>query len=188
MKQEVIMRFLTLSLFASVVVSASVMAAQGLESQPQAAALAKRLGSSGPSAFAAPVPDDPSRFVAALHIPGVQLLVISAQYQTPALLRERLARSEHQQVYMDLNGAGERKGRFFVEDLGADGLRPDRAKDAPFDITWRDAVQRTMYNGDWREQKLSEDEYRERFAKDAAEYQKVLQILLDAHTAQMSRK
>jgi hypothetical protein len=122
--------------------------------------------------------------VAALHIPGVQLLVMSARYQVPVLLRELIAKHDYRQVYLDLNAAGERSGRFFVEDLGADGLRADRERDRPFDITWRDAVQQTLYNSNWKEQQLSEDEYRARFRKDAAEYEKLLQVLLGALAVQ----
>ena len=73
-----------------------------------------------------------------------------------------------------------------VEDLGADGPRADRERDAPFDITWRDAVQRTLYNGDWKAQQLTEAEYRKRFDRDAAQYAQALQLLIAAHAAQTS--
>ena len=164
--------------------STPLAADQGQESQARAVELSKRLTGTAPVAFSAAVPNDPSRFVAALHIPGVQLLVISASYQSPALLRELIAKRDHQRVYLDLNSAADRQGRLFIEDLGADGLRPDRERDVAFDITWRDATQRTMYNGNWKDQQLSEAEYRARFEKDAAEYANVLQILLTAHAAQ----
>jgi hypothetical protein len=49
-----------------------------------------------------------------------------------------------------------------------------------FDITWRDAARRTAYDGDWKKQKLSETLYKERFAKDSAEYATLLQALLNA--------
>jgi hypothetical protein len=130
--------------------------------------------------------NDSSRFVAALHTPGVQLLVMSARYQVPVLLRELIAKRDYRQVYLDLNSAGERSGRFFAEDLGADGLRADRERDRPFDITWRDAVQRTLYNSNWKEQQLSENEYRARLTKDATEYGKVLRVLLGAFAAESS--
>jgi hypothetical protein len=102
------------------------------------------------------------------------------------LLRELIAKNEHQRVYLDLNAAGDRAGRFFVEDLGANGLQPDRERDAPFDITWRDAVQQTVFNGDWKGQKLTEAEYRKRFERDNAEYARALQLLVTAHAATAS--
>ena len=181
------MRIMMLSVLGTMLVTgASTVAAQDVSSQTLAADLAKRLGGSEAKSFAAAAPDDPSRFVAALHIPGVQLLVISATYQAPSLLRELIVKNDHQRVYLDLNAAGDRAGRFFVEDLGADGLRADRERDAPFDITWRDAVQRTLYNGDWKAQQLTEAEYRKRFDRDAAQYAQALQVLVAAHAAQTS--
>jgi hypothetical protein len=183
------MRTMMITVVASVLIAgAAIPAGQDASSQMLAADLAKRLGSSEPKAFAAAVPDDPSRFVAALHMPGVQLLVISATYQAPILLRELIAKNDHQRVYRDLNAAGDRAGRFFVEDLGADGLQPDRERDAPFDISWRDAVQRTLYNGDWKKQELTEAEYRTRFQRDAAQYAHALQLLVVAHAAQASNR
>jgi hypothetical protein len=177
------MRSTILSLVVLLVVSAPAMA-QGEATQTLAAEFVKRLGSSELTAFAAPLPEDSSRFVAALYIPGVQLLIISGRYQVPVLLRELIAKHDYRQVYLDLNAAGERSGRFFVEDLGADGLRADRERDRAFDITWRDAVQRTLYNGNWKDQQLSEAEYRARFTKDAAEYGQMLRVLLGALAAE----
>jgi hypothetical protein len=46
------------------------------------------------------------------------------------------------------------------------------------------AVAMTLYNSNWKEQQLSENEYRTRFTKDDAEYGKALQILLGALAAQ----
>jgi hypothetical protein len=155
-------------------------AAQGDDTRGRATELAKRLSGDGPKSWAAEVPGEPSRFVAVLHVPNVQLLVISASYPAPALLRELLLKNDYQRVYLDLNSAAEREGRFFVEDLGADGLRIDRKDNMPFDITWRNGADRILYNGEWIEQKLSEAQYRERFAKDAKDYADVLKILLDA--------
>lgn len=165
---------------------AAPVIAQPQKSQEWATELAKRLSGDAPQAFAAAVPDDETRYVAVLHIPNVQLLAISATYASPALLRELLLKGDYQRVYRDLNSAGDREGRFFVEDLGADGLRPDRAPNAAFDITWRDGGKRTLFNGDWKGQKLSESEYRERFEKDAAQYAEMLRMLLDAYAARQT--
>jgi hypothetical protein len=180
---EVPMRSSILSLFVLMVVCGPAFA-QGEATQTLAAEFTKQLSSRELTAFAAPLPDDPSRFVAALHIPGVQLLVMSARYQVPVLLRELIAKHDYRQVYLDLNAAAERSGRFFVEDLGGDGLGADRARDRPFDITWRNAVERTLYNSNWKEQQFSEDEYRARFTKDAAEYGQMLRVLLGALAAE----
>jgi hypothetical protein len=160
--------------------------AQAADSQARAQELTKRLGADAPTSLAAAVPGEDSRFVAALHIPGVQLLVISGNYQSPALLRELILKGDHRRVYMDLNSAADREGRFFVEDLGADGLRREREANAAFDITWRDGTVRTLYNSDWEAQELSREEYQKRFEKDAADYAALLKILLDAHAARQT--
>ena len=162
--------------------------AQSTDSQTRAQELVKRLSGAGPVYFAAPMPDDDSRFVAALHIPNLQLLVISAKYSAPPLLKELLLKSEYQRVYLDLNSAADRQGRFFVEDLGADGLRAERKENAPFDITWRNASTRTLYNGSEKDQNLSEEEYRQRFAKDADEYAQLLQVLIEAYAAKSTTR
>lgn len=168
------------------VAAAAAPALAQSDSQTRAAALVTRLGSDGPAAFAAAVPDSPERFVAALHMPGVQLLVISGNYQSPALLRELMLKNDYRRVYMDLNAAADREGRFFVEDLGADGLRRERENNSAFDITWRDGTVRTLYNGDWEAQDLSREEYQGRFDKDEAEYAQLLQVLLAAHAARQT--
>ena len=180
---EVRMKILPWILAGVFLAAAAAPALAQSDSQTRAAALVTRLGSEGPTAFAAAVPDTPTRFVAALHMPGVQLLVISGDYQSPALLRELMLKNDYRRVYMDLNSAADRDGRFFVEDLGADGLRRERENNAAFDITWRNGTVRTLYNGDWDAQDISREEYQKRFDQDAAEYAQLLQVLLTAHAA-----
>ena len=145
--------------------------------------LVKRLGSDEPRALSAAVPGDESRFVAVLHMPGNQLLAVSANYPAPELLHDLIKKNDHRQVYMDLNSAGQMESRFFVFDMGEPGLTAARRESEPFDITWRDGRIRTNYDGQWQQQKLSEDEYRARFKADEAEYANLLRILLATETA-----
>jgi hypothetical protein len=107
----------------------------------------------------------PDRFVAALHFPG-QLLVVSAKYAAPTLLRERLLSHDYRDVYLQLQSAGEADDKFFVQDLGADGIRA-AADSSTVDIVYEAVKTRTIFNGDWRNQGLSEQTYRRRF--DAAD-------------------
>jgi hypothetical protein len=65
-----------------------------------------------------------------------------------------------------------------VFDLAEPGLTMMRRGANAFDITWRNSVTRTLYDGDWQAQALSEAEYRERFRKDEEEYANLLRILL----------
>jgi hypothetical protein len=174
------MRDQMLAVLAAIAVSGDGSPVTQNPTQTLAGQIVERLGGTEGNAVAAQLAGDPTRFVAALHIPGVQLLVISSTYSADALLRERLLRKQFRETYLDLNSGGDRQGRFFVEDLGADGLRVEREPGRAFDITWRDAAHRTAYDGDWKKQKLSETLYKERFAKDSAEYATLLQALLNA--------
>ena len=55
-------------------------------------------------------------------IPEVQLVVVSADYKVPVLLRERLLTGKYQDAYMDLSTATDGDGRLTIEDIQADGL------------------------------------------------------------------
>ena len=129
---------------------------------------------------AAAHPTDPGRFVAAMHIKGVQLLVISGRYSAPALLKEHLVKRDYRQVYLDLNSAADKQGRLFITDSQANGLRAAPEKNAPFDISWRDMTAQILYNNDWKTQKLNEAAYRKRFTEDETEYAAMLEILKSA--------
>jgi hypothetical protein len=133
--------------------------------------------------FAAEDPRMPGRFGAVLYIPRVQILLVAGTYSAPALLRDRIQARDYRQVYVDLSTAAAREGRLFVEDLGAPGLHPTREDSRPFDIIWRDTTRQVNYDGDWKAQRMSESDYRQRFQTDDAEYAAVLQGLLDALTA-----
>jgi hypothetical protein len=78
---------------------------------------------------------------------------------------------------MDLQGPVTQKGRFFVMDLGADGLhyRPDG--DAPFDITYHSGAEQVAFDGDWKDQKMSREQYAQRFTVDDERYAKLLGAL-----------
>jgi hypothetical protein len=134
--------------------------------------------------IAAAHPTDPGRFVAAMHIKGVQLLVISGRYSAPALLKEQLIKGDYRKVYLDLNAAADKEGRLFITDSQANGLRVQPDKNAPFDISWRDMSAQILYNSDWKSQKLKEADYRKRFTEDETEYSAMLDVLKTALTAQ----
>jgi len=115
-------------------------------------------------------------FVAALYFPG-QLLVISGKYSVPQLLTERLGKKEYRDVYMDLMGTAAPDTKVFIQDPGADGLRAKRDENQPFDIVDIGGKQ-TMFNADWKAQKLSEQEYQKLFADADERYAKMLTALL----------
>jgi hypothetical protein len=47
-------------------------------------------------------------------------------------------------------------------------------------VSWRDARDQTMFNGDWKAQKLTETEYKKRFADQERAYADMLGVLIDA--------
>jgi hypothetical protein len=130
--------------------------------------------------IAAAHPTDPGRFIAAMHIKGVQLLVISGRYAAPAYLKEALIKNDYRKVYLDLNSAADKEGRLFITDSQANGLRATPEKNTPFDISWRDMSAQVLYNNDWKGQKLKEADYRKRFTEDEAEYAAMLEVLKTA--------
>src|SRR5687768_14753395 len=106
--------------------------------EPKSAPLAKQLASALTAAkldsVAAKDPVHQNMYIGALYIPGVQLLVVAAEYPAPTLLDPRLAKGEYRDVYIELNSAGVAASKIFVEDLGANGLFAKPADNNPRDM------------------------------------------------------
>lgn len=165
-------------------VLAALAGATARAQEPQSAAAAARLtallDAKKLDAIAARDPDNPDRFIAALYFPGSQLLVVSAAYPVPPVLERRIAEHQYREAYTDLQGAGVREGRFFVTDLQADGLRAARERGEPFDIAYTDGTTQVSYDGDWKGQKLTEEQYTDRFRDHDARYARLLDVLARA--------
>jgi hypothetical protein len=148
--------------------------------ESKSAALAKQLAAALDAgkmdSIAAKDPDAADIFVAALYFPG-NLLVISGKYTVPQLLDGRLTKKEFRDVYMDLNGAAVPESKIFIQDPGADGLHARREENQPFDIVEISGKQ-TMFNSDWKAQKLSEQDYMKTFTEADERYAKILKALL----------
>ncbi len=155
---------------------ATTASAQDAKSSAAARELAAMLVEKKLDAIAAKDPAAPDAFVAALYFPG-QLMVMSARYPAPALLNERLARREYRDVYIELNAASVLETRVFVTDIGADGLQVKPGKrDGPIDI--RDAAGKTFrFDGNWREDKMSEADYMKLHGEADELYAKVVVLL-----------
>ncbi len=117
-------------------------------------------------------------FVAALYIPKTELLTVSANYTVPVLLQEKLYARKYQDAYADLNGSGSKTGKLFIEDLGADGLSEAPGADGRFDIIYQEMSRRTLLNGNWKEQQLSQDEYKRRYEAAEGRYVRALTALI----------
>ena len=86
-----------------------------------AAQLASALEEVAIDAIAAKDSDGEDRYVAALFFPG-RLLVVSARYEVPMYVDEKLAAGSYRDVYLDLNSASIAGTKVFITDTGADGL------------------------------------------------------------------
>ena len=167
------------ALVAGLVLATAPLMAAGTSAE-LAAELVKLMEQRSLDTIAAAHPTDPGRFVAAMHIKGVQLLAISGRYSAPALLKEQLIKGDYRKVYLDLNAAADKQGRLFITDSQANGLHVSPEKNTPFDISYRGMTEQILYNNDWKAQKLNEAAYRKRFADDETEYAAMLEILKNA--------
>jgi hypothetical protein len=126
--------------------------------------------------IAARHPAAADQFVAALYFPG-QLLVVWARTTAPAVVNEKLIRREFRDVYIDLNSASIPESRVMISDGGADGLRPTRVADRAFDM--HDAQGKgTRFDGNWREDRMSEQDYMKIYTQADREYVTALEALL----------
>jgi hypothetical protein len=150
------------------------------ESGAVAKELAALLHESSMDAVAAADPKRPGHFAAALLLPGPQLLAISAGHPDPARIQRAIAARNYRQAYTDLHTQGTRVDRRFIQDLQADGLRPSAEANQPFDIVRSNGVTETVYDGDWKRQKLTEQTYQDRFSESDRDYAEVLRLLIAA--------
>lgn len=173
-----------LSLSGSVVggvVLTALMAAPALAQESKSAAGAKELGqllaAKKLDSIAVRDPNAADTFIAALAFP-TQIIVVSAKYAAPPLLNEKLARGEYRDVYIELNSASVPESRMIVTDLGVDGLKFKKTKkDDPFDM--RDAAGKPFaFDGNWREDKMSEADYMKVFNETDEHYTRMVSALL----------
>jgi hypothetical protein len=161
---------LTLSIFATA-------SAQDAKSAALAKQLAGALDGAKLDSIAAADPSSPDTFVAALYFPNIQLLVVSAKYAAPLLLAAKVDKKDYRDVYIDLNSASMPESKIFIEDLGADGLKAKRDENQPFD-TFEQGGKRTVFDSDWKKQKLTEQDYMKAFSSADDQYSKILNALL----------
>jgi hypothetical protein len=164
------------------VVLSALLAGGASAQEPKSPALATQLAAALDAAkldtVAAKDPDQPDRFVAALYFPGSQLLVVSARYSAPALLDDKLAKKDCRDIYLDLQGASIANTKVFIEDRGADGVKATRTDGQTFD-TYEGEGKLTAFDGDWRGQKLSEEEYSKAFSAADEQYSRMLTALIE---------
>jgi uncharacterized protein YprB with RNaseH-like and TPR domain len=127
-------------------------------------------------AIAAVDPADANRFVAALAFPDVQLLVVSARHRSADYLKAQIAKKEFRDVYTTLQD-GVATDRLLFHDMGCDGFK---AEGDTVDVMYEGNDKKTMLDGKWEEQLLSEAEYLAKRNDAEEKYIRALTVLLDA--------
>ena len=153
-------------------------AGQSTTSTAVAANLVQELTKRNVTAVAAKDPNQPGGYVAAMYFPGVQLLTIAGRSTGPAYLDQLLHDKRYDEVYASLNGASETSGKLFVQDLHADGLKPQRADSGACDIAYQEDSKTVMLDGDWKKQKLTEASYEQEYRQLEERYDRLLSVLL----------
>jgi hypothetical protein len=160
-----------------VALCSSAVHGQQSQSAPLAKELVAAMAAANLDSIAAKDPSHPDVYIGALYIPGLQLRTIAGEYTAPQLLDARLDNREYRDVYIELNGTATPETRMFVEDLGANGLAARRGGDDSFDSV-ESAGKRTMFDGKWGDQQLSEEAYMKAYSDADQRYSQMLAALL----------
>lgn len=160
-------------LVAALVLTAGPAVAQDSASAPLAAQLAELMANADLDAVAGKDSTDEDRFVAALAFPG-QLLVVSARYEVPIYVEEKIASRQFREVYIDLNAASIAGTKVLVTDAGANGLVADDDSVDMFD--GGSGVMR--FDGDWGAQGIQEADYMKAFSEADQQYERMLRALI----------
>ena len=156
----------------TVLIAAGTAEAQESGSAPLAQQLVAALVGAQLDSIAAKDGEGDDRFVAALFFPG-RLLVVSARYEVPMFVEEKIANRDYRDVYIDLNTASIGGSKFLITDGGADGLSADDPADSA-----DTGGQLIRFTGDWIGQQLSQAEYTRLFSDADAGYARMLRALL----------
>lgn len=171
-----VMFLLTVSLLGG----AAAQKAPAFASADAARNLVRALDQSRLDAIAAADPAEPGTFVAALYIPGGQLLVVSARHPSVEGVAHRIATRQYREVYLDLQGTPTPETKFFVQDARADGILSALPGSGDVDVLYEDGVRQTLFNGDTQAQHLAPAEYDARLASADARYARLLTLLTSA--------
>ena len=155
------------------VLAAGPAGAQDSTSAPLAAQLTELMANADLDALAGKDSTGEDRFVAALAFPG-QLLVVSARYEVPIYVEDKIAKGEYREVYIDLNAASIGGTKVLVTDAGANGLRAMADTVDMFDA----GSGIVRFDGDWAAQGMQEAEYTETFSAADQQYTRMLNALI----------
>ena len=161
-----------------IVVMSSPAYAQDAKSVALAKELSRLMDANKLSAIAARDATEPEFYVAAMYFSGSQMLVVGARYSPAVLIDGKLLKREYQDVYIDLNSAAKAGTKVFMEDAGADGLRPDHETNKGADSLEQNGKY-TKFDDDWKkDQKISDADYQKAFADADKLYCRLLTALI----------
>ena len=167
----------TFSAILAASILAALPAAAAAQSTPVVKQLTTLMGERQLEALAARDPQQPDRYVAALLFPGVQLLLVSAQYPAPAELDAQLSQRNFRDVYSALQQPATAASRVFFLDLGCDGLKSGGDN---VDVMYERGTTQILFDGNWKKQGLSETAYQEKLRTSDQNYTQLLTVLVNA--------
>jgi hypothetical protein len=126
---------------------------------------------------AAPDPSNPKRYVAAMLIPGTQLLVVAAEYPNTSELQTLMSRQDYRDIYGALHQPSAEATRFFYLDAGCDGVRVDQDS---IDVLYEKGTSQMVFDGDWKKAKLSQAEYQQKVRDAEEEYERLVSVLSES--------
>lgn len=162
---------------AALVLGVAVSAAAGPQdskSAPLAKELAQLLDATKLDSIAAADPN--GGFVAALYIPGTQLLVVHGKLVSEVGAQDRIKNKQFRDLYMDLQGAAVPGSRFFASDVSCDGFTAKGNGDGAVD-TW-DYADKSISFGGHKKAKMSEGDYTKVYSEADEHYARILTLLL----------
>ena len=125
----------------------------------------------------------PGKYVAVIVVPGVQLLVVSANYSRVNDIEYSIYNKKFQDAYLDLKSGALASDRFFVDDAQCDGLVAVPGRNPQHDSVSMDGA-KIVFDGDFVDpkkkntKKIPEDLYRKNFATADMRYARALDMLL----------
>jgi hypothetical protein len=179
MRMKNMLTALTLTLMAAAATTTlvgAVASSQTIQSSSVAAQVVALMTEQQLDAFAMQDPADPNRFTAMLLMPGVQMLMVNATYPNPAELQAQIAQKNYRDVYAALHQPVAAASRFFLLDMGCDGLRADSDV---VDMLYEKGTIQTMFDGNWKKQGLSQAAYKDRLGQAEKRYAAALGLFRD---------
>ena len=171
--------------FSTIGLAAAIAHGQTLISADAARELVQRLDAIGVTAIATKDPKEPGVFVAALYVPANQLLVVRARHPSVDALTYRTDAKQFRDVYLDLQATPTPRGKFFIQDAGADGILDALRGSGDIDVLYEDGQRQTLFNGDRRAQHVSDSEYKAKLSAADTEYARLLGLLTNAVRASL---